>query len=422
MADTSTEERQKGPEEIERFLAREKLKYQRLEVGTAATPGHDRSYLNPIIFGGGFEGQTLLDIGSFLGYFCIEALRRGGRAATGIEPDEESCRQAAELARLAGVAPEYVNGDFETWDWGGRTFDTVICLNVLHHMYDAVHSLRRMMDLARRRVVLEFAAPRLGDVLSGMVNPLALAAAHSSAVVLGSPKRTVNAASRTFLFTPRSMRVLFNAHTAAFEPVAITRSPFKGRLILEANKRRIGHLAVIAGPTSSGKSTLMARLETDAALRARLGLEGDGWLADNAHLDRLPRGRIERLMLHYDILRPYGRSIRTFHRDPALDIMTVADRISVLTLVAPTATLRRQIEEGELAGSRFKLRKRQRDIRARYDSAEFLSNWYDQWFRFLERHEEKCGSHLVTADGEGRYELLPAARWREHLAEPGAGG
>jgi len=42
-------------------------------------------------------------------------------------------------------------------NFGQRKYDVVLGLNVLHHMFDAVHSLRKMMALARRRVIVEVA-------------------------------------------------------------------------------------------------------------------------------------------------------------------------------------------------------------------------------------------------------------------------
>ena len=394
------------------FLAREKLKYQRVGVGDGATtPGHDRSYLNDVIFGPDFSGQSLLDIGSFLGYFCLEALERGAGSATGIEPDDESVRQAREIASLRGHAPEYINDDFERFDWSGRAFDVVICLNVLHHMFDSVHSLRQMMKLARRKVVLEFAAPRLSDVGLGMFNPLALLSAAAPAIVLGAPRKSVDVASRTFLFSRQAMQALFNKHTSVFEPVSIARSPFKGRLILSAVKRRIGHLVVVAGPTSAGKSTLIERLRSDPAVRARIGLDEGGWLFDNAHLAALPNGPIERLVLHYDILRPWGRSIRSYGRDPALDLLDVAERVTVLTLMASPATMLKQIEQGELGRSGWKKPKRHHKLHERYRDAGFLEDWYRRWAAFIGAEGPKRRHAIVVNGSDGDLALHDAAGW-----------
>jgi outer membrane protease len=64
---------------IDEFLQREKLKYQSFVLANGdVTPGYDRSYMNEIVFGQTFKGKSLLDIGSYLGYFCVGAMKRQG--------------------------------------------------------------------------------------------------------------------------------------------------------------------------------------------------------------------------------------------------------------------------------------------------------------------------------------------------------
>ena len=400
--------------EVADFIKTEKLRYQRLSIAGESTEGHDRSYLNDHVFGKDFTGLTLLDVGSYLGYFCLEALERGAAAATGIEPDAASVRQANELARFKSLRPEYICDDFERYDFSGRTFDVVICLNVLHHMYDSVHSLRRMMTLARRRLVVEFAVPTLKDVLTGKANVLALASRFSPSISLGSPHRLVDVASRTFLFSKQSMQVLFNKHTSLFEPIQVRRSPFKGRLIVVANKRHIRHLVVVAGPTSSGKSSFIRRLQADAALREKFGLEGNPWLFDDAHLAALPTGTIDRLLLHYDLLRPYRRSIRTYERDPALSILQAAERITILTIVSAQSRLQKQLAESELSGPQWRVSARHRDIHEHYSDRRFMVGWYESWMSFVARNARNATHFVAHNEGEA-FVRKPPQEWANLL-------
>ena len=88
-------------------------RYQRITLPDGRVlPGHDRSYLNNMVFDEDVSGQTMLDIGSHLGFFCIEGLLRGMRAATGLEPYPDSIRLARELAQEFGVQPRYLQNDF----------------------------------------------------------------------------------------------------------------------------------------------------------------------------------------------------------------------------------------------------------------------------------------------------------------------
>src|SRR5438552_3131964 len=62
---------------IERFLAEEKLKYQKIDLPFGlSTAGNDRKRMFEIAFEGDLTGKSVLDVGSYLGAFCIEAIVR----------------------------------------------------------------------------------------------------------------------------------------------------------------------------------------------------------------------------------------------------------------------------------------------------------------------------------------------------------
>ena len=403
---------------LEDFFRREKLRYQSFDVaGGQSAESHDRSYLNELAFAGGVEGQSVLDIGCNLGYFCIQALRRNAASATGIDPDATSIRQAREIARLLGLAPDYLCGDFEEWDLQGRSFDTVLCLNVLHHLYDPIGAIRKMIQIARRRIVIEFARPTAWDLLKRSGNPLLAAASAAPLIILGDPSKT-QAMSRSFLFTGRALEILFNGHTELFEPLILRPSPFKGRQIAVANRRRIRHLLVVAGPTSSGKSTLLARLPGDPALRSALGLGDKNWVIPADRTAPLPTGPIDGLVHHYDFLRPYRRSIKTYSRDPRCDFFEVADRITLVTLMSPSEVLRRRLlsSRKKAAWRSSRLSARHRDLYERYGEPEFLRGWYEQWFAFCDRYADRISDNLLLIGDEEGSRIAPAKQWREEYA------
>jgi hypothetical protein len=70
--------------EIEHFLAHERLSYQKIQLPFGLeTPGEAKPELCDQIFRDA-AGKSVLDVGSYLGYFCQEALKRGASAAHGI--------------------------------------------------------------------------------------------------------------------------------------------------------------------------------------------------------------------------------------------------------------------------------------------------------------------------------------------------
>jgi 2-polyprenyl-3-methyl-5-hydroxy-6-metoxy-1,4-benzoquinol methylase len=400
-------------EALEAFLERENLRYQSVPLpGGRTTPGHDRSYLNDLIFDQPFSGRTLLDIGSYLGYFCIEAMRRGAHSAMGVEADPESVRQASEIARICGVNPAYVCGDFEHWDFGKQTFDTVLCLNVLHHMFDPIGVIRQIINLADRRIIFELAQPHLTQLLAASISPPRIGLDNIPLVLLGQSRRSHDILSRSFMITAKAIEVMLNQHTELFEPVIIKKSPFKDRRLIVANKRRIKHLVVISGPTASGKSTFLQRLHSDIELRRKLGLDGIDVHYSGKDRQVLPIGELAELILHYDILRPYSRSIRTYERDPRCDFLKIAEKITLVTLMSPREVLCRRFERSELGFRRRKRKaKRYKELYLQYGTGRFLETWYENWFKYCEKYPQ-IARNLIYISDDVAARFLPANQWR----------
>jgi hypothetical protein len=64
--------------EIRAFLKSETLKYQKINLPFGlSTPGDDRTQAKQVAFGDRVAGKSVLDIGSYLGAMCLEALERG---------------------------------------------------------------------------------------------------------------------------------------------------------------------------------------------------------------------------------------------------------------------------------------------------------------------------------------------------------
>lgn len=395
-----------------------RLRYQSFEFDGQRTRGHDRSYIEKIAFGDSIEGATVLDIGSYLGYFCVKALKGRALAATGIEPHAESVAQAEAIAQKLGVQPRYLNGDFEEWDFSGERFDVVLCLNVLHHMFDAIAAINKMKRLAKRKIVIEFAAPNIRDVISGEVGPIHLLTNWIPAIVLGNPRKNVDIAKRSFLFTGKAMRVLFDKHSCEFEPVTITKSPFKGRLILEANKRNLGEVAFVVGPTASGKSTCFAKLMQDASYRQSCGLSVEPWHGVLGHEISLPNGRVDRALVHYDLLRPHGRSIRAYNRDPRCDLLDVAERATFVTLMVEPSQLRKQLLSANKVTDPSRLSKRHSELYRLYADPSFLRGWYQAWFSYIDRHAKKMTTNVILLRRQdGSESIVPAQNWKSYFTE-----
>ena len=367
-------------QEIAKLLQSEHVKYQNIDFGEGkGTGGYQRTSMDSLLFGSSLKGLTLLDIGSSLGHFCLEALKHGATGATGLETSPERIRHAREIARLMDLPAEYIEADFEEWVPQPKSYDVVLCLNVLHHLYEPIGAIRKIMAMTRDRFYLEVAPVKAREVMK-VANIFSLwGATGAPLVLLGDTSNSTRAADRTFTFTKKAMSVIINGHSKAFEPVRFHPSSFKGRWIVEARRRQIDHLVVVAGVTGVGKSTFIERLKASKELRERFGIGDNFSVASANDVDSLAPGRHETLIYHYDILRPFDRPLHAHPRDPAFHLLSSAKRVTSITLANDPATLRQRLQSPGAEPSSRKGKKRHAVILKQYENPSFLETWHDVW-------------------------------------------
>ncbi len=370
------------------------LSYQKIDLGDGITTGgDDRSYLVKLALDEDMRGKTLLDIGSFLGYFCIEASKRGG-VATGIETDPSNYVNAKKIASHLGHEIEYIKDDFEKTKIS-KKFDVILCLNVLHHLFDPIGSIRKIINMSSGRILIEYCPASFREVFKLTRNPFSFLLNFFPIIFLGDDKK--NVMSRSYLFSDKSLRGIFNTHTELFEPVKISHSPFKGRKILEAHRRKIKHLIVIAGPTSVGKSTFCRKFLA-GEVQPIDGVNPEDWRLVAARDLRSITRHPENILFHYDMMRPWGTSMRSYSRDPKLDLLQVAEKVSVITLVCPQKTL---LERHEAVVKGGKARnKRHKRLLKNYQHRSFVDRWYRDWFNFLEAHKDLISDSKILVTEE----------------------
>lgn len=389
-------------ERIERFLADEELRYQKIRLPFGlSTPGEEREQACDVAFGPDLSGRSVLDIGSYLGYFCLAARERGAGRVVGWEIDAERRRMARTLAEIKGLDVEYRGGDVEECA-GDERFDVVLCLNVLHHLRDPIAVLDKLIRMTRETLVLEVATLGAHDRKKFRLSAIAARLIALAPVILvGSGDTSGKGSQQKFFLTRRAVANLLQSQRNAFATVEFIDSEFKGRFLVTARKRRVDELIVVAGPTSSGKSTLIDELRAGRhpGLARRLRLES---LADVPFLGASKLACDEtlhypRLLFHYDILRPFDRSAKTHERDESLDILRAAKRISFVTLYTDAARLRAQIEKGELSVP--KPTSRHLKVARLYEREPAVRNLYDRWFEFIDGLDGKL-------DGEVQVRLV----------------
>ena len=412
--------------EIERLLEEEDFKYQKITFSSgAATAGDDRSGTADLIFPRRLDGKSVVDVGCRYGFFCFEAKRRGADRVLGLDFDPDAIRKAGKIEEIERTGAEFRLFDTER-DRIEGAFDYVLCLNVLHHLRDPIAAIDRLVEATADRLVIEAASLSRKDARKIFDRakpatwglwpiPFAKPVLDRLAIIaLGADRKYFEA---NFFFTPEGLRRLL-AQRGCFRSIETRPSPFKGRFICVAQKVAIDELVVVAGPSCSGKSTLIEALlrgdapELDAELSANASRP---WLlAYPNHISELPSGRIPKLLFHYDFLRPWMNGPYNHRRDRSLDIFDCARTSRTVTLLAAPADLLRRWNEREIAPltrrGKYRGRRRQLKVLRAFESAASVAHLYDRWFDHL---AEVPGRHSILDLRGGARRLVPLQAWPE---------
>jgi tRNA (mo5U34)-methyltransferase len=149
--------------------------YHSIELGNGiVTKGVDdsRFRLERLDFPRSFEGQTVLDIGAWDGFFSFEAERRG--AARVVAADFYSWRGVGwgtnngkagfELAHAA-LGSQVENIEIDVMDVAPErvgTFDVVLFLGVLYHLRHPLLALERVASVCRKLLIVETVVDMVG--------------------------------------------------------------------------------------------------------------------------------------------------------------------------------------------------------------------------------------------------------------------
>lgn len=391
-------------EQIEDLLKREIFTYQRIELPFGlATDGVDRSATARAIFPEDLKGKSVLDLGCNNGFFCYEAARRGAARVVGLDVEPDMIRKNRILADVLGLDVEFNVIDLDR-ERLMESFDYVLCLNVLHHLRYPFYTLDNLAAITQEKLVLEMASFGLADSLRMGIFPALSPVISRLPVVFVSPGHARKKLKR-FVITQSAVRNLLMTHRRIFSNCAISPSEFKGRYLVKAEKYAIDHMIVVAGPTGSGAARFADEIaegrNMDVAKALKLG---------GAKVSRFPLAqgsRAQVAVMDYDLLNPFMRTGNVHSRDVELDILSVARKVSFVT-VKPDAGELRQNYEKQMRRGWFigKPSKRQRRILESYSGEQSLAAHYRPWFDFLEsRGDERIvvetkrdGSSILKTD------------------------
>ncbi|HXV25480.1 MAG TPA: methyltransferase domain-containing protein [Alphaproteobacteria bacterium] len=399
------------------LLESETFGYQRIALPFGlSTSGEDRSQTAKLVFPDDLTGKTVLDLGCSYGFFCFEAKRRGATRVVGIDVDPEVIRKARILASILTLEIDFRITDIEAEPISER-FDYVLSLNLLHHMRDPVAILHALGAITRERLVLEVASlgrrdrKRLGI---GWLSALLLS--RQPIIVAGASGPSFNRNVQRFYFTRKAIRTLLLKQHGWFASLSFSASPHKGRFVVLAQRRRIDHLVLVTGPTSSGKSTLIDRLWKGdlPQLSDRIGLtDKSDWPQpiNTNHLFENSPASASNVIWHYDFLRPYYRTSKTYERDEALEALTCAEKVTVITVWTPPERLRAQFFRSEIERRGKKRRSpasHHLKILKQYEDDRRVLGLYKAWFAYV---QGRAAEHLVVTLDETGLTVRTPMEW-----------
>lgn len=406
------------------LLQEEEFRYQSIPLAKGMkTSGSDRTGTLALIFPDDLTGKSILDIGCRYGFFSFEAAKRGASRVLGIDFDDDALRKAGKLKEVIGTEVEFRKVDIARQRIE-ETFDTVLCLNVLHHLPDPIRTLNELVDMTRERLVLEVAGVRGKDAkkmfqknspATWTLHPLPLLQPildRLPLIVLGSRDRMFEA---NFFFSRAALERLLVHQKNVFWKVTTVASPFKGRFICIADKLRIDNLLMVAGPSASGKSRYIEDLAAGRRpeMDGLVGNRGEPWLEGLPnHIADLPQPHVAKLAFHYDFLRPYLRGPFNFERDRAIDVMSVAKAVTSVTLVSDAKDLadrwnRREIRSRTHLGVYLGSKRSKKVLKAFSDRAS-VAELYDRWIDFIARQP---GAHYLLDTRGETSGLVPVTGW-----------
>jgi SAM-dependent methyltransferase len=164
------------------------------------------------------RGTSVLDVGCAQGFFCFALAGMGKQPVVGTELKHDRFMAAAVVNEVTGRRCEFHLRDIAKEPLG-RTFDTVLLLNVLHHMPDPVGGLRACAGHCRERLIIEMVTPEDRIFRSSLERGAVLPKGPFIGVSLLKEK------DQTFVFTEEALRRVLVSVLALFERVEFYPSP-----------------------------------------------------------------------------------------------------------------------------------------------------------------------------------------------------
>ena len=122
----------------------------------------------------------------------------------------------------------------------------------------------------------------------------------------------------------------------------------------------------------------------------------------------------ERLIYEYDFLRPFARGAQTFERDPAAEVIDMAEKVTFATYWIPPDELTPVLESGREKAKGRELKRLGRVIEECGDPRRLVER-YREWFEYS---RGQSADHVVVSTRDGSPVFMTPAEWETEIAGP----
>jgi len=118
---------------------------------------YERERLDYVIKNISLQGRTVLDIGGNSGFFTFEAIENGAKSVHHYEGNKEHSEFVAEASSVLGYQEkvEVTNAYYSFESEGGKEYDVVFLLNVLHHFGDDFGDETLSIEAAKNQMITQ---------------------------------------------------------------------------------------------------------------------------------------------------------------------------------------------------------------------------------------------------------------------------
>lgn len=178
-----------------------------------------------------FKGNSFLDVGCGQGYFCFQAEDMGFRRIVGYDIKADRHFASTVLAQVYDRNIDFVLGDILNIS-DKEKFDTIIILNVIHHLQNPLQVFQKLSQLAADVLIIEFVTPSDPKFLSTYVGE----APKNSEPFIGVS--ILSNQDQMFVFTDESLRRILTENSNYFKSIQFFDSPMqRGRRIAVLSKQ-----------------------------------------------------------------------------------------------------------------------------------------------------------------------------------------